>query len=94
MTIELISIIALAGLIIALFRWLKQDIRDSNNRIDKLSNEIKEQGHILGEIRERLSRLEGLIEACSDLSQLYLHRTIPTNRTARPEKGTALKFLQ
>ena len=62
MTIELISIIALAGLIIALFRWLKQDIRDSNNRIDKLSNEIKEQGHILGEIRERLSRLEGLIE--------------------------------
>ena len=62
MTIELISIIALAGLIIALFRWLKQDIRDSNNRIDKLSNEIKEQGHILGEIRQRLARLEGLIE--------------------------------
>ena len=62
MTIELISIIALAGLIIGLFHWLKQDIRDLHNRIDNLSNEIKEQGHILGEIRERLSRLEGLIE--------------------------------
>ena len=55
MTIELISIIALAGLIIALFRWLKQDIREVNNRIDNLSN-------TLGEIRERLSHLEGLIE--------------------------------
>ena len=65
MATELIAIIALAGLMIGLFCCLRQEIRDSNNCIDKLSNEIKEQGHILGEIRERLSRLEGLIEACA-----------------------------
>ena len=58
MATELIAIIALAGLMIGLFRWLKQDIREVNNRIDTLSN-------TLGEIRERLAHLEGLIEGCA-----------------------------
>ena len=70
MTLELISIItvgvALAGLIIGLFAWLRHDIREQgarlNKRIDDLTGEVKEQGHVLSEIRERLSRLEGLIE--------------------------------
>ena len=67
----------LAGLIIGLFAWLRHDIReqgarldrriddlrhDSNRRFDDLAGEVKEQGHVLSEIRERLSRLEGLIE--------------------------------
>ena len=59
MTIVLIAIIttniALAGLMIGLFRWLKQDIRELNNRIDNLSN-------TLGGLRNRLAHLEGLIE--------------------------------
>ena len=40
MTIELIAIIALAGLMIGLFRWLKQDIRDLNNRMDTPTNRV------------------------------------------------------
>ncbi len=48
-------IIALAGLIIGLFAWLRQDIRELSNRVG-----ILETG--MAEIRERLARLEGLIE--------------------------------
>ena len=69
MTIELIAIIALAGLMIGLFRWLKQDMRDLINRMDTLINRMDTQnnrvdslGNALGEIRDRLSHLEGLIE--------------------------------
>ena len=58
MTTELIAIIALAGLMIGLFCCLKQDIREVNNRIDAVSN-------MLGELRNRLARLGGLIEACA-----------------------------
>ena len=49
---------ALAGLLISLFAWIRQDIR--------------EQGRLLGDIRERLSRLEGLIEG------LFRPRPIPS----------------
>ena len=74
---EWLPFIALAGLIIGLFAWLRHDIReqgarldkriddlrqDSNQRLNDMASEIKEQGHVLSEIRERLSRLEGLIE--------------------------------
>ena len=66
MTIELIAIItggiALAGLMIGLFRWLKQDIRDLNNRMDTLTNRVDTLSNTVGEIRDRLSHLEGLIE--------------------------------
>ena len=70
MTTELIafitSSIALAGLMIGLFCCLKQEIRGQsthlNNGTDTLSNKLKEQNHILCEIRDRLARLEGLID--------------------------------
>ena len=69
MTIELIALIALAGLMIGLFRSLKQDMRDLINRMDTLINRMDTQnnrvdslGNALGEIRDRLSHLEGLIE--------------------------------
>ena len=66
MTIELIAIIiggiALAGLMIGLFRWLKQDIRDLINRMDTLTNRVDTLSTTVGEIRDRLSHLEGLIE--------------------------------
>ena len=55
MMIELISILALAGLMIGLVHWLKQDMRELNIRMNNLAN-------TLGEIRERLAYLEGLIE--------------------------------
>ena len=42
------DILALAGLIIALFVWLRSDIKDVRGRIDGSS--------------DRVSRLEGLIE--------------------------------
>ena len=62
MTIELIALIALAGLMIGLFRSLKQDMRDLINRMDTQNNRVDSLGNALGEIRDRLSHLEGLIE--------------------------------
>ena len=56
------SVTALAGLLIGLFAWLRQDIQRLDKRVDGLADEIKEQGHTLAEVRERLARLEGLIE--------------------------------
>ena len=47
---------------IGLFRWLKQDIRDLNNRMDTLTNRVDTLSNTVGEIRDRLSHLEGLIE--------------------------------
>ena len=63
MTLELINTItvglALAGLIIGLFAWLRHDIREQNSRLDNLRQDSNQR---LSEIRDRLSRLEGLIE--------------------------------
>ena len=85
MTLELISIItvgvALAGLIIGLFAWLRHDIREQgtrlSKRIDDLTGEVKEQGHVLSEIRDRLARLEGLIEG--------LFRSLPVMPPPAPD---------
>ena len=73
MTTELIAIItssiALAGLMIGLFCCLRQEIRGQsthlNNGPDTLSNKLEEQNHILCKIRDRLARLEGLIDGLS-----------------------------
>ena len=52
---EWLPFIALAGLIIGLFAWLRQDIRELSSRVGVLEASM-------AEIRERLARLEGLIE--------------------------------
>ena len=72
MTPELIGIItvgvALAGLLIGLVAWLRTDIRELGQRVGNL-----ETG--LADVRERLARLEGLIE---DLFQLRPATPQPT----------------
>ncbi len=70
MTPELIGIItvgiALAGLIIGLVSWLRQDIDRLDKRIDNLAADLKEQAKEQTSFREemigRLSKLEGLLE--------------------------------
>lgn len=67
MDTDLAGFIALGALILGLFAWLRQDIRalraemnalraEVNSRIDALRDEM-------GELRERVARIEGLLEA-------------------------------
>ena len=55
MTIELGGFLSIAALLVGLFAWLRQDITRLGDRISAV-----EQGQ--AEIRERLARLEGLLE--------------------------------
>ncbi len=78
MDANLAGFVALAALILGLFAWLRQDIRalrgemhglrdEVNGRIDALRDEMS--GRIdalrdgMGELRERVARIEGLLEA-------------------------------
>ena len=55
MTIELGGFLGIAALLVGLFAWLRQDITRLGDRIAAVEN-----GQ--AEIRERLARLEGLLE--------------------------------
>ena len=59
MSVELIGIVtvgvALAGVILTSSRWLRQDMRRLDERISGLESQI-------GELRERMAHLEGLLE--------------------------------
>ena len=58
--------LALAGLIIGLFAWLRHDIREQGSRLDKrldnMDKRLDKMANEMSEIHGRLSRLEGLIE--------------------------------
>ena len=70
MTIELGAILSLAGLVIALFAWLRQDThREINGLRDEIRREFMEvKQHIQqlqdgqSELRERMTHLEGLLD--------------------------------
>lgn len=47
--------IALAALNIGLFAWLRSDVRG-------LRQEVHQHGHKVGSLRERMAKLEGLLE--------------------------------
>ena len=49
-------IVALGMLIVALFAWLRQDIRELHGRFDVLRDK-------LSKLSERVARIEGLLEA-------------------------------
>ena len=52
----LTGFVALGVLIIGLFAWLRQDIRESHRRIDGVRDELRK-------LSERVARIEGLLEA-------------------------------
>ena len=52
---EWLPFIALAGLLIGLFAWLRQDIRELGQRVGNLEERM-------GQLEQRMARLEGLIE--------------------------------
>ena len=59
MTLELGGFLALAALMIGLFAWLRTDARHMENRLNARLDRL-EQGQ--SELRERMARLEGVIE--------------------------------
>lgn len=59
MTIELGGFLGIAALLVGLFAWLRQDITRMETR---LGDRISAVEHGQAEIRERLARLEGLLE--------------------------------
>ncbi|MDE0149718.1 MAG: hypothetical protein OXM58_15205 [Rhodospirillaceae bacterium] len=71
MDADFAGFIALGALILGLFAWLRQDIRalrdEMNGKIDALREEMNGKIDALrdevGELRERVARIEGLLEA-------------------------------
>ena len=56
MDANLAGFIALGALIVGLFAWLRMDIREMRQEIGSLRAELTE-------LRERVARIEGLLEA-------------------------------
>ena len=59
MTIEIGGFIGLAALMVGLFAWLRQDINCLETRLSKV--EARMDAHT-SELRERMAKLEGLLE--------------------------------
>ena len=59
MTLEIGGFLALAALMIGLFAWLRTDARQMESRLNARLDRL-EQGQ--SELRERMARLEGVIE--------------------------------
>ena len=63
MTIEIGGFIGLAALIVGLFAWLRQDINRLETRMDARLSEIEANMNTQSsELRERMAKLEGLLE--------------------------------
>ncbi|MCY4065693.1 MAG: hypothetical protein OXF57_04925, partial [Rhodospirillaceae bacterium] len=60
MDANLAGLVALGALIIGLFAWLRQDIRTLR---DEVRNEISGLRGEMNELRDRVARIEGLLEA-------------------------------
>ena len=63
MTIEIGGFIGLAALIVGLFAWLRQDINRLETRMDARLSDVETQMNTQSsELRERMAKLEGLLE--------------------------------
>ena len=64
---EIIAIVTvgvtLAGLLVGLFAWMRQDIKQVESQIGELRERVDAQ---IGELRERMAHLEGLLEGIRD----------------------------
>ena len=59
MTIEIGGFIGSAALMVGLFAWLRQDINRLETRLSKVESRMDAQ---TSELRERMAKLEGLLE--------------------------------
>ena len=59
MIIEIGGFIGLAALMVGLFAWLRQDINRLETRLSKVESRMDAQ---TSELRERMAKLEGLLE--------------------------------
>ena len=54
------------ALVIALFAWLRADLRElrreMNSRFDAVNSRFDAVGHQIGDLRERMAKLEGALE--------------------------------
>ena len=63
MTIEIGGFIGLAALMVELLAWLSQDINQLETRMDTRLSEVETQMNTQSsELRERMVKLEGLLE--------------------------------
>ena len=63
MTIEIGGFIGLAALIVGLFAWLRQDINRFETRMNTRLSEVEANMNTQSsELRERMAKLEGLLE--------------------------------
>ena len=63
MTIEIGGFIGLAALMVGLFAWLRQDINRLETRMDARLSDVETQMNTQSsELRERMAKLEGLLE--------------------------------
>ena len=92
MDMTLAGFIALAALIVGLFAWLRQDIRELRKDIPELRRQLIERTDSIRqeliELRERVARIEGLLEA------VFMRRDLtpipePPPADGRPDKDRA-----
>ena len=63
MTIEIGGFLGLAALIVGLFAWLRQDVNRLETRMDGRLSDVETQMNTQSsELRERMAKLEGLLE--------------------------------
>ena len=63
MTIEIGGFLGLAALMVGLFAWLRQDVNRLETRMDGRLSDVETQMNIQSsELRERMAKLEGLLE--------------------------------
>ena len=81
MSVDLISVlvavvavgVGLAGLILASWRGVRQEMRDMREEIRDMRNHMGRVDSHIGELRERIGRVEGLLQG---LREFFVRRTI------------------
>ena len=63
MDANLAGFVALGALIVGLFAWLRQDVRELRREMGALRKGLADLRKELAELRERVARIEGLLEA-------------------------------
>ena len=67
--------VALAGLMIGLFAWLRQDVRELRQEMREVRQDMGEMRQETAGLRERMSRLEGLLDGLREAVAASVRRS-------------------